>query len=431
MVLQVLRPARRALDPPSGRHYSGGTRGRREAEVPAGKALTEQRGEPLSDRTHREPDGVGPETAGQGGPEGLPGSDRPRVEGSKLRHGAVFFVIGSLAILAGTLALTTGEETWHGVARFGVWMLVALFALAALRTIIEALSLLVLVNRTQDAARITLLEAVELTLEGYFIWQLIPASAAGVPYQAFLLTRKGVRAGWATAVVVVKGFIPPVFFFCVLLATLALALSGWTGPEASFTFVKVVGPLSALPTVFLIVILIFMVKFPTRFDRMVDRLAAAIARRLRGAAAQRVEETRVLIEEESHIFRGALTTMWGEKRLVLLAGTALIVLAFVAEFAVGLFILWGFGYRGSIIDPMLLQSLLKPILSASPTPGSVAVGEGGYIGFFAAYLPSHFIGIALVLWRLVLYFAPMFVGGLLVAKRIRISGRRILHPESA
>ena len=119
------------------------------------------------------------------------------------------------------------------------------------------------------------------------------------------------------------------------------------------------------------VILIFMVKFPKRFDRMVDNIAAAIARRLKGPAAQRVEETRVLIEEESHIFRGALTTMWGEKRLVLLAGTALIVLAFVAEFAVGLFILWGFGYRGSVIDPMLLQSLLKPILSASPTRSAI------------------------------------------------------------
>lgn len=363
----------------------------------------------------------------------MPGgaADSPRVERSKLRSGAIFFIIGSLAILAATLAFTTGEETWHGVARFGVWMLVALFALAALRTVIEALSLLVLVNHTQDAAEISLREAVELTLEGYFIWQLIPASAAGVPYQAFLLTRKGVRAGWATAVVVVKGFIPPVFFFCVLLATTVLALVGWTGPEASMTFLKVVGPLSSVPTLFLIAILVIMVRFPRMFDRIVDRFAAAIARRCTGRAAERVEDTRVLLEEESHIFREALTTIWGRKRWVLLWCVLLLVLAFVAEFSVGLVILRGFGYGGSIVDPLLLQSLLKPILSASPTPGSVAVGEGGYIGFFAAYLPSHFIGIALVLWRIVLYFAPMFVGGLLVAKRIRGGGRGVCARESA
>ncbi len=392
-----------------------------------GKALTEQRGESLSDATHREPGEIRP-----GGPIGVPEPlpDRPRVEGSRLRHGAAFFVVGSLAILAVTLWLTTGEETWHGVARFGVWMLASLFALAALRTALEALSLLVLVNGTQDA-KISLREAVALTLEGYFIGQLIPVSAAGVPYQAFLLTRKGVRAGWATAVVVVKGFIPPVFFFCVLVATTILALTGWTGSDASLTFVKVVGPLSSVPTLVLVTILIAMVKFPKMFDRTVDRIAGAVARRLSGKAAERVERTRVLLEEESHIFREALTTIWSRKRWVLFLATALIILAFVAEFSVGLVILWGFGYRGSIVDPLLLQSILKPVLSASPTPGSVAVGEGGYIGFFAAYLPSHFIGIALVLWRLVLYFTPMFVGGLLVARRIRGGGRRVRDPESA
>jgi len=393
-----------------------------------GKALTKQRlGEFLSDAAHREPGDIRP-----GGPIGVPDPlpDRPRIEGAKLRHGAAFFVIGSLAILAATLWLTTGEETWHGVARFGIWMLATLFALAALRTVLEALSLLVLVNETQEA-RISLREAAALTLEGFFIGQLIPVSAAGVPYQAFLLTRKGVRAGWATAVVVVKGFIPPVFFFCVLVATTILAITGWTGSEASLTFLKVVGPLSSIPTLVLVSLLVIMVKFPARFDSIVDRLAAAVARRMSGRAAERVEETRVLIEEESHIFRDALTTIWGRKRWVLFLSTALLILAFVAEFSVGLVILSGFGYRGSIVDPLLLQSLLKPILSASPTPGSVAVGEGGYIGFFAAYLPSHFIGIALVLWRIVLYFVPMFVGGLLVAKRIKGGGRRTVPLESA
>jgi len=405
----------------------GAPRVSRAREVVACWALTNGLEAFLSDATHNEPGDIRPDGP-IGVPEPLP--DRPRVEGSKLRSGAIFFVIGSLAILAATLALTTGEETWHGVARFGIWMLAALFALVALRIVLESLSLLVLINHTQEA-RISLREAVKLTLEGFFIWQLIPASGAGVPYQAFLLTRKGVRAGWATAVVVVKGFIPPVFFFLVLMTTVVLVVTGWTGSDATLTFVKVVGPLSSVPTLILISILIIMVKFPALFDRIVDRIAAAVARRFTGKTAERVEETRVLLEEESHIFREALTTMWGRKRWVLFGATALIVLAFVAEFSVGLVILWGFGYRGSIVDPLLLQSLLKPILSASPTPGSVAVGEGGYIGFFAAYLPSHFIGIALVLWRIVLYFVPMFIGGLLVAKRIRGRGWKVRRPESA
>ncbi len=350
------------------------------------------------------------------------GADAPRVERSKIQNAGLIFVLGSVAIIAVTLAMTTGEETWRGVARFGGWALGLLIVLEFLRMSLEGLGLLVLVNGTQDK-KITLIEALELTLEGYFIGQLIPVSAAGVPYQAFLLTRKGVRAGWATALVLVKGFIPSVFFFFMLMGTIIVAATGWKGSAASLTFLKVVGPVSAFPILFVVAVLVIMLKFPELFDRLVDSIAAFLARRLRGKAADRVEQLRVEMENESHIFREALTTLGRRKRWVLAWGAIFVVLAYIAEFMVGLTILRGFGYGGPTTGPVILQCLLKPILSASPTPGSVAVGEGGYIGFFAAYLPSHFIGIALVMWRTTLYFLPMSMGGLLVAKRIRFAGR--------
>ena len=173
-----------------------------------------------------------------------------------------------------------------------------------------------------------------------------------------------------------------------------------------------------------------MLRFPKLFDRLVDGIAAFLVRRLRGKAAGRVERFRVEMENESHIFRDALMTLGRRKHWVLVWGGIFVVLAYVAEFLVGLTIVWGFGYRGSLMEPFILQCLLKPIVSASPTPGALGVGEGGYIGFFAAYLPSHFIGIALVMWRTVLYFLPMTVGGLLVAKRIRFAGRGRAGPET-
>jgi uncharacterized protein (TIRG00374 family) len=350
------------------------------------------------------------------------GGDVPRVERSKIQNAALIFVLGSVAIIGITLAMTTGEETWHGVARFGGWLLALLLVLEFLRMVLEAFGLFILVNGTQDR-KITLIEALELTLEGYFIGQLIPVSAASVPYQGFLLTRKGVRAGWATALVLVKGFVPSVFFFLVLVGTIIVAALGWKGSAASLTFLRVVGPLSAFPICFVISVLVIMLKFPKLFDRLVDRIAAFLARRLRGRATERVEQLRIEMENESHIFREALTTLGRRKRWVLAWGAIFVVLAYIVEFMIGFTILWGFGYRGSLMGPLILQCLLKPILSASPTPGSLAVGEGGYIGFFAAYLPSHFIGIALVMWRTTLYFLPMWVGGLLVAKRIRFAGR--------
>ena len=295
-----------------------------------------------------------------------------------------------------------------------------LFGVAFFRVVLEALGLLVLVNGTQGE-KIAVLESLELTLEGYFIGQLIPVSAAGVPYQAFLLTRKGIRAGWATAVVLVKGFVPGVFFFIVLVATAVLTTLGWRATPETLTFLKIVGPLSALPTGFIITMLVIMLRKPRLFDRIVDRSATFLVRRLKGAAAERVEEGRIRLEEESHVFREALSALGTHRRWILVWGALLVVLAYVVEFMIAAVILWGFGYRGSLLGPLLLQCILKPVIAASPTPGSLAVGEGGYIGLFAAFLPAHFVGVSLVLWRLVVYFVPMLVGGILVAKRI---GRR-------
>lgn len=319
--------------------------------------------------------------------------------------------------MAITLLVTTDEATWYGVAAFGAWLIAALFGIVLVRMILEGLGLLVLVNGTQDT-KLSVLESLELTLEGYFIAQLIPVSAAGVPYQGFLLTRKGVRAGWATAVVLVKGFVPGVFFFFILVSVGTAALLGWEGSGDSITFLKIVGPISVLPTGFVMAMLVIMLKRPVLFDRLVDGIAAFLSRKLKGKAARRVEETRVLLEEESHVFREALTTIGKKKRWVLAWGILLVALAYVVEFAMAVVILRGFGYRGSPVGPIVLQGVLKPIIAASPTPGSLAIGEGGYIGFFAAYLPARFVGVSLVLWRLALYFVPMFVGGALVAKRI-------------
>ena len=341
----------------------------------------------------------------------------PALEQSRLRRAALVFVLGSVAILAIVVAATTGAGTWAAIGRFGGWLIAALFGVEFLRIALEAFGLMVLVNGTQDE-KVDLPHALELTFESYFVGQLIPAAAVGVPYQAYLLTRRGVRAGWATAVVIVKGFVPGVFFFLVLIATIVLVALGWEGPDASRTFLKIVGPISALPSGFVVALLIVMLARPALFDRLADRVAALLARKLKGRAAARVEEARVLIEDESHAFRAALSALGSHKRWVLLWGVLLVVLATLMEFVAGLIIMWGFGYRGSVVGPILLQCLLKAVLAASPTPGSLAVGEGGYLAFFAVYLPSHVVGVSVVLWRLAVYFAPMLVGGSLVARRL-------------
>jgi len=354
--------------------------------------------------------------------------DAPRLPYSRIRRAAAIFVLGSVIILAVTLFMTTDETTWEGVVSFGVFMLVLLFVVQLMRIVLEALGLVVLL-RASDEPRVSFGAALELTIEAYFVGQLIPLSAAGVPYQAFLLIRKGVRAGWASAAVLVKGFIPGLFFLAVLISVALLVAFGWEGPPATRAFLRIVAPVSAIPTGLVVTLFVIMVRKPKLFDAFVDHVTRFLSRRFKGKGREKVLAVRDEIENESRIFRRALTTLGRERRWTLAWGSVLVVLAYICEFIVGLVILLGFGYRGSVVEPLLLQSLLKPILTAAPTPGSLAVGEGGYIGFFAVYLPESFVGVSLLLWRLVLYFVPMFIGGLMVAKRVGL-GRFRESPAS-
>ena len=345
--------------------------------------------------------------------------EAPRLPFAKIRRAAAIFVLGSIAILTVTLFLTTDETTWEGVVSFGAALIVVLFVVQLMRMVLEALGLLVLLRASGEPS-VSLIESIELTVEGYFVGQLIPLSAAGVPYQAYLLVRKGVRAGWASAAVLVKGFIPGLFFLGVLLVVAGLLALGWEGPPSTLAFLKIVAPISAVPTGLVVVLFVIMVRKPRLFDRFVEHITRFLSRRFKGRGREKVLEARDEIEKESRIFRDALSTLGRERRWTLVWGSLLVVLAFICEFVVGLVILYGFGYDGSFIEPLVLQSVLKPILTASPTPGSLAVGEGGYIGFFAVYLPESFVGVSLLLWRLVLYFAPMFIGGIMVAKRVGV-----------
>jgi hypothetical protein len=106
--------------------------------------------------------------------------------------------------------------------------------------------------------------------------------------------------------------------------------------------------------VFVVTLFVLMLVRPALFDRLADRVAAFLARRLRGRASRRVEEARVLIEDESHAFHEALSALGRHRRWTLVWGVLLVVLATVTEFVVGLVIMWGFGYRGSVVGPLLL-----------------------------------------------------------------------------
>jgi uncharacterized protein (TIRG00374 family) len=64
----------------------------------------------------------------------------------------------------------------------------------------------------------------------------------------------------------------------------------------------------------------------------------------------------------------------------------------------------------------MLQLILSFMIYLSPTPGGSGIAEGGFSILFAAFIPRHLLGIALVLWRFFGSYLRIITGALVALK---------------
>jgi len=65
------------------------------------------------------------------------------------------------------------------------------------------------------------------------------------------------------------------------------------------------------------------------------------------------------------------------------------------------------------------QLVMWVIMLISPTPGSTGVAEIAFSGFLKSFIPIGLAGTLALLWRLVSYYPYLFIGAVILPKRIR------------
>ena len=329
------------------------------------------------------------------------------VAASSLRRGVFIFLVIAAAAALVVIAATASRDTLTGLRHLEWRWLAVTLGLWLVATVIDGARLSVI---SHIAGRpLSVFESAELILIGYFMAAVTPFQAGGLPLQLYLMNKRGIAPGEATAILLGRGLL---YYAMVLLLGPLVALR----LGMSSVLLRVVaGYAGVIVTVGTLVVLAGLV-----FPRVVERLAE----NLRSKPETRVRRFLVRLLAEFGKFLAALRLILGPgNRGRLLVAAVLTVAYGAAYFSMGATLLAGLGLPVHGFKVIGIGLLLSAVLISIPTPGSSGIAEAGAAALYSYICPKPMLGIYVVLWRLASFYLGAMFGGLVTIRRLARSGR--------
>ncbi|HDQ45265.1 MAG TPA: flippase-like domain-containing protein [bacterium] len=328
------------------------------------------------------------------------------VKESHLRNGFVIFILVSVALMVGILFWTTDRDTWLQMRNFRLGFVPLLIILSVIRWYMDGMFFVILAKHGHKSS-ISLNRSTIIRLEGTVLSAVIPILVGTFAMHAYLLHKERFKVSESVAMTVLRAILP-IFLFLFNIPILFL-FRNESGSSKFFTqLIEVVSPPIAISVVFFIIAL-FCPNHMKRGATVLVRWFGKIKRFKHGEEKLLALEQRVFreIDHFSNIFWMYLK----ERKGVLIHATFWIFLAFFVDYLVAVAIIWGFGYYPLFWRAIAVQMLIRPIIYLAPTPGGVGIWELSYLGFFSLYMPHSLIGISVLIWRLLLSYIPIIIGG--------------------
>jgi uncharacterized protein (TIRG00374 family) len=256
-------------------------------------------------------------------------------------------------------------------------------------------------------------------LAGSFFGFVTPFGSGLLPTQIFIMNKKGLSVGQATAVASARATVSS-WLFVVLGATIYLAYRKTLPPVAVNVLIGIV----ILATAWSLLILFFIKKpesakqairliFDIRF--LSNRFGEAKVARLR---EQLFGEIDYLSTNLKDVFSPSNTPG------VLLVFASEVV-AWVALFSVLPLVLFGFSVRENFAQLIFRLFILFSLTPVSPTPGGSGVVEIGFTTLLSDLIPHHIVGLVILLWRAITYYLTLGVGGLALLRFLAVSTLKV------
>ncbi len=333
------------------------------------------------------------------------------IKESHLRNGFVIFILLSVAVMVGILFWTTKPETWEQMRNFRIGFIPLLIILSILRWYMDGMFFVILAKHGHKSS-ISLNRATVIRLEGTVLSAVVPILVGTFAMHAYLLHKEKFKISESMAMTILRAILPA-FLFLINIPILFLLRNE---PGSSKFFTGLIEAVS-LPIVISLVFFVIALFYPHRMKRwatMAIHLIGRVKKFKHGEKRLLTIEKRVFkeIDQFSSIFWMYLR----ERKGVLVHATLWIFMAFFLDYVVAMAIMWGFGYYPPFWHAIAIQLLIRPIIYFAPTPGGVGIWEGLYFGFFLLYMPKSLVGISVLVWRLLLSYIPIMIGGVYTAR---------------
>lgn len=245
---------------------------------------------------------------------------------------------------------------------------------------------------------------IKYTLIGFFFSSITPAASGGQPMEIYYMHKDGISVAnstlsllmhlWSFQIVsITMGIISAILHFDVL--------------KSGLIYLFILGIALNSSALALLIIGIFSKKLSTGLINLVVKI-------LKFLKVKNVEQKQEKIEKELASYQESAIYIKQHKMLMLKTVLNTIV-QLLFYYSVPYWIYRAFGFNTyNLWQVLTLQAVLYATVSGIPSPGSVGVSEGGFLGIFRNIFPETIISSAMLLSRGVNFYLLIVISSIVV-----------------
>jgi hypothetical protein len=256
-------------------------------------------------------------------------------------------------------------------------------------------------------------DILKIVMTSIFVAGITPSHIGGEPARIYLLNKKDMSVGDATAVTLSERFMDLIF----LLLMLPIGLFIFRDIVFSEVFFMITLAFVTILLTVGIVLMAYLMYRPDMIKRHVSKLQGILSR-FRGE--ERAKQLVERIKEEIDSFVGSIWFFIKSKKCELCVASLCTVAYWCMEFSVASVILIGLGCAPEILRVFVAQTILTIIVLVPLTPGSSGIAEFGFMALFSTFVTKPAVlGVFVIIWRVILYHVNLIAGGIASANALK------------
>jgi len=266
--------------------------------------------------------------------------------------------------------------------------------------------------------RIPFIYMMKLVFVNIFVSNITPLATGGGVAQVYLMNRKGIPIGEATAATSIRTILAALVMFTITPVIL------WLDPEQFQIFFhrKILYGITAVSLVYLVVFWIILYRI-----RIIKCLLFKILRLLRYMqlmSQKRFRRIFLRTSLEMDLFSSGFKRYFRGNRAWVCLSVLSTSIFLLLLFSFSIVLVRGLGYKAPVLTMLAFQLVVTFFMYFTPTPGAVGVAEGGYGLLFVQIVQKKDLTMLTLSWRFLTIYIGVVVGMFLLYREIFRKGRK-------